>query len=130
MLNGKPFAIAVDDDTEVLSLLSEFLKAHGFIVKDFHCPVLALQYLKTNDSKNIDLILTDFNMPRLNGFELMLEVEQINPNIPIVMVSANGHDNEFSTEATAKGAVYILCKPFSLNDFNIMLNSLTKAKKY
>ncbi len=79
-----------------------------------------LAYLKDVRSAPVDLILSDINMPEMDGFELLQEVQKLNPKIPVYMVSAY-EATEYRTRAEKLGATRFLSKPV---DFHLLGESL------
>jgi CheY-like chemotaxis protein len=54
-----------------------------------------LGYCKTNDLSDLVLILSDINMPGMNGLELLKNIKELNPNIPVYMITAYGDENNY-----------------------------------
>lgn len=77
----------VDDDYFMTDVLKETFIERGFEnVATFESSVEALSEIK--NGKTPAVVITDFCMPKLNGVELLQEIEKINPNIPgIIMTS-------------------------------------------
>ena len=113
--------LIVDDDRDVLSTLSEILtelRLHTMTAAD---GVEALEQIKT---RPIDLIITDLMMPRMNGFELIQNVRQINANIPIAVISGHGDVNNV-VNALSRGAYNFITKPFTVKEIeNIVKRGL------
>ncbi|HBE77191.1 MAG TPA: hypothetical protein DDW65_05345 [Firmicutes bacterium] len=84
----------------------------------------ALEQLKSDDS--IDIVLTDISMPKMNGLELIRQVKTINPNIPIIVLSAY-NDYPYVREAFKLGIQdYILKSDLSLES---LLKLFEKVKE-
>ncbi len=79
-----------------------------------------LQYLKDKASPATDLILTDINMPDMDGFELLQKVKQLNGKIPVYMVSAY-ESVEFRNKAENLGASRFISKPVDFNSLGELL---------
>lgn len=74
-----------------------------------------LSYLRRADlSQPVDLILSDINMPGMDGFELLKEVKNMHLNVPFYMVSAY-ESSEFRNKAESLGATRFLSKPVDFN---------------
>ncbi len=105
----KPTILIVDDETDVRTTLGEAL------AKDY-CVVLAdsgfdgLSEVMVGEEK-IDLVITDLNMPGLNGLEL---VENLPEGIPVIIISGFLHLPEFQNEVQHLHSVALLEKPFPL----------------
>jgi DNA-binding NtrC family response regulator len=108
--NGKKCIMLVDDEVAYTELLEQLLEKHlACPVKSFHRPDEALKALPELD---VGLIVTDFNMPGLNGFEFLAEVRKIRPSLPAVMITA--HEIELTSErSTSLPALKaVVRKPF------------------
>jgi CheY-like chemotaxis protein len=78
--------VLVDDEVAYIDLLQQLLSEHlGCPVLGFNTPAEALQALP---GLNVGLIITDYQMPRMNGLEFIAEVQKLNPAIPVVMITA------------------------------------------
>lgn len=75
----------------------------------------ALQILQEN--KNIEIVLSDINMPEMDGLTLLLKVKDMSTLIKTVMVSAYG-DMENIRMAMNRGAFDFVCKPINFDDLN------------
>lgn len=64
----------VDDETEILIFYNRGLEQNGFLVDAFNDPLQALLAFKAS---KYDLVLLDIKMPRMNGFELHMEIQKI-----------------------------------------------------
>ena len=87
---GKPTILVVNDQREQLRVLCQVLKMSGYTVLAFEDPVCALETLVENGP--VDLIVTDLNMPRVNGWELCHRLRSpemaAHNSTPILIVSA------------------------------------------
>jgi CheY-like chemotaxis protein len=97
--------LCVDDDYLVLMNTTMMLEELGHEVTEATSAVQALQRLGEGE---FDLLVTDFAMPGMNGYELILEVESLHPGTPVLMVS--GYANLPDRAATT---IQQLGKPFS-----------------
>ena len=112
--------LAVDNAVMFLNSLKRYLQDEPY---DLHCVTSgdeALKYLKDN---KVDLILTDVEMPGMNGYELAREIKLCNIRAPIIFITANAEKEDLD-RATAAGAASVLAKPFRTNQL------LEVVKKY
>lgn len=87
----------------------------------------ALDYIKSNQS--IDVLLTDINMPGINGISLISEVKMFNPHIKIVVLSM--HDNEkYVAQAFQAGASGYLLKSVLAEELIFALKYIIGGGKY
>ncbi|WP_148044200.1 ATP-binding protein [Sinomicrobium pectinilyticum] len=111
-LQKKIKAILVDDDESVLSLTSEVLKQQSCRVKGFSKASEALDYIKEND---FDIILTDIQMPEMNGF-LFLEALHNDESFrhsgkPVIAITGRADLN--TEEYIEAGFAAVIQKPFA-----------------
>lgn len=102
-----------------LNILKGFTKKQ-FVAKD---GAEGLDLFKTNQDE-IDLIITDVNMPKMNGLEMIKEIKSINPNIPIIVATAFSN-TEYLLEAIDIGVDKYVLKPIDMKKLlQIMSQSL------
>ncbi len=104
----KTSILIVDDEENYLMILKELLHEEGYdevITENRSRNVLSI--LK---EKDIDLILCDINMPEMDGLELLEEVSQSFPKIPVIMITGMD-DVETALKAIKFGAYYYITKP-------------------
>ncbi|MBC7691818.1 MAG: response regulator [Methylotenera sp.] len=80
--------LIVEDDTGIRESLRHYLNYLGLANLTAMDGVEAIKILK---AEKIDVILTDFQMPRLNGIELLHWCRSQNLHIPVIFISANSH---------------------------------------
>ena len=101
--------LVVDDSLMVRKQVSAALKAIGYVVLEAVDGVEALERLK--DCPQTRLIVSDVNMPRMDGLELLEQLRSKHPLIPVVMLTTEGQP-ELIARAKALGAKGWLVKPF------------------
>ncbi len=112
--------LVVDDEQDSLKLIKQVLMREGFVV---HCVTSGKEAISKIMERTISLIITDLNMPEMNGFELSRKTMEIAPQIPIIMIT--GSDSpEISRQATDIGISQVLPKPFQIK---IMLNVVRRV---
>ena len=91
--------LLVDDESAVCSAVEELLRRLNYTVTACSDPRRAVEVLRANPS-GFDLILTDLNMPGMNGLALARSVQQIRPNLPVLLAtgSAGGCSPETARE--------------------------------
>jgi len=116
--------LIVDDEPDMLKLLSMTLqKKTPYQVSITNNPVEALTLAKSGE---FDLVITDLKMPGLDGMELLDAVKKINPDTPVIMITAYG-TIESASEAMAKGGFDFITKPFRIEQ---ILFTIEKAIKW
>lgn len=101
----------VDDDPFVLRVHTEMLRMMGHTASAFACPKHALEYLQTHGS-DVDLLITDFRMPDINGIELIRRLRQSGFASPAMILTAYVQDVDVG-EAVACGAK-VVSKPIPM----------------
>ncbi len=104
----------VEDEQDLITIISDTLTKLQANFITANNGVEALEVLK--NTGDIDLIVTDINMPLMNGLELIAEVRQTNKDIPIVIMSAHT-ESEYITSAEELGVSNYLLKPFDFIKF-------------
>lgn len=103
--------LTVDDSPSMRALLLHALSSHGFEIAQAIDGRAALEWLAFND---IDLVITDINMPRLDGFGLIQELRagERHRDRPILVLTTESSD-EKRARARAAGATGWIVKPFN-----------------
>lgn len=118
-------ALVIDDDTVTLDLLSFQLKDEGFDTKTAVSGVKGLEHIKTDE---FDVILTDLNLPDINGIDLIKQTKLISPDTEIIIIT--GYDRaEKAIEATRVGAFGYRVKPLNLEDLMLDVRNAVESKR-
>jgi len=107
--------LSIDDSSEARAILRVLLRKIGFTnVVDANDGDQALQVIADHKYSQVELILADWNMPKLNGFELLkrLRGDARYKEIPFIMVTADS-DREHVLLALKSGADNYILKPLS-----------------
>lgn len=102
--------LLVDDDPNILQVLRRTLEKDGYDVIAFGDPLLAIEHLKR---EKVDLVITDLQMPGIDGIQLLDRVKNLHPHIPVIVQTAFA-TIETAVMATKWGAYNYLMKPFSV----------------
>src|SRR3954463_9131811 len=103
--------LVVDDSPTILKVVSSILARHGYEPSAARDGLLGIELIKKGPK--FDLVLLDFVMPRMNGYQFCRELRS-NPahrSLPVVLMSAKG-DKIRGTFVTQTGAVDAITKPF------------------
>lgn len=116
--------LIIDDEKAIRKTLSEILGYEGYKIDEASDGEEGLNKFRL---KNYDLVLCDIKMPKLDGIEFLEKAKEINPEVPIIIIS--GHGNiETAVEAVKKGAFDYISKPPDLNRMLITLrNAMDKT---
>jgi DNA-binding NtrC family response regulator len=77
----------IDDEVDLVDLFQEILESDGYKVCAFIDPIQAFNTLEKK-IQEYGLILSDFRMPNLNGYELCTKLRQLNPKLEVILMSA------------------------------------------
>lgn len=107
--------LVVDDDADVRSVVRKGISKLGHQVWDVADGAEALELLKTTP---FDLIVSDVFMAEMDGMELLMRIQQLELDVPVVLISGGGFTSrdEVLKMAAACGAVATLDKPFTLDE--------------
>jgi PAS domain S-box-containing protein len=122
---GKGMILLVDDEESLLALGSRMLEHLGFNV------LIATDGLQAVDlyrqrGKEIDLVLMDLTMPRMDGAEALGELRRLNPEVPVVLSSGYSRD-DVASRFTGKRLSGVLQKPYTLSKLREALAGLMPA---
>ncbi len=118
--------LLVEDDAQTRALTAELLAplfGHVVTAADGE------EALQIYDTHKIDIVLTDYRMPRMDGFALTGRLRQIDPDLPVMMITAHSDSNCF-TRAIENGIDAYLVKPFSLQQFLSQLGKILSALRH
>ena len=117
--------LIVDDDSSQRRLVEFWLREEGYD------PVTAAdgqEGLKAFETHSPRLVIADIRMPLLSGTELLSRIHDINPDIPIVLVTAFGTVNS-AVEAMKLGAADYLLKPLNADELKIVVRRTLEHRK-
>lgn len=103
--------LVIDDDRPIRSTLKEILEFEKFKVDDAEDGLAAILKI---EKKNYDLVLCDIKMPKMDGIEVLHKIQELKPEMPVVMISGHG-DIETAVGAIKLGAFDFIAKPLDLN---------------
>jgi CheY-like chemotaxis protein len=114
--------LLVDDSPTMRSIVRKILSSCRFPLEiaDADDGIDALKLIRAG---KFDLVFLDYNMPGLNGIEMLSELKQQHPRMEVVMMTA-AQDDALAARARAAGAVGFLKKPFYPSDIDAILYAL------
>ncbi len=106
--------LVVDDSLPMRSVIKRTLKAAGYGSSEMLEAADGQQALDLMKNAWIDIVLTDYNMPVMNGLEFIktLKADEVSKDIPVVVVSTEGNESKIR-EFVACGAAGYITKPFT-----------------
>ncbi len=123
---GAGTILIVEDEAELRNTNAEFLNSIGYSVICAGSGAEGLQIARETD--DIDLVISDVVMPKMNGREFADRLRQLRPEAKILFVSGYADDIVLQTGISMQGTPF-LQKPFSLKQLGNMVNDLLAAEK-
>lgn len=120
---GNKRILVVDDEENARVALSKILAHEGYDVSSAGNGVEALNYLR---SKDVELIITDLNMPEMNGLMFLRELNRSHPSSNVIMITAYGEVESY-LEAMTLGAFEYINKPVKYEDLKKVINKIFKT---
>ncbi len=119
--------LLVDDETPFLRSLLEAFKAHkGTAEFEFLTATNGEEAVELLKRWQVDLVVTDLNMPRMDGFELLSRMGQFYDEVPVIVMTAFGTD-KIQDRATRAGAVRFIDKPIDFEELVGLIHELLAA---
>jgi PAS domain S-box-containing protein len=111
---GTEHILLVDDEAPIVHMEKQILERLGYRITSFSSSVDALSAFKTDPSQ-FDLVVTDMNMPNVNGMQLAKKLIAVRPEIPVIVCT--GFSERINNEnAAAMGIKGLLMKPLVMKD--------------
>ena len=111
----------VEDEADLVNIISETLNKLKANFETAENGKIALQKFK--DIGDFDLVVTDINMPVMNGLELIKNIKEINPEMPVIIMSAHT-EPEYIKSAEELGVENYLLKPFDFIKFINLISQM------
>ena len=116
--------LIIDDEKAICNTLKEILQYEKYEVEIAND---GDEGVKKAKAMSFDLVLCDIKMPKMDGLEVLAILQQINPEVPVVMISGHG-TIETAVDAIRKGAYDYISKPPDLNRLLITVrNALDRS---
>lgn len=122
---NKNLILIVDDEPGGLKVLSANLTLEGY---DVELALSGIEALEKIDKKDYDLILLDYQMPKMNGLELLKNIRAKGIEIPVIMITAFS-TIENAVEAMKNGAYNYLTKPLNYDELFILARKAIDSYK-
>jgi CheY-like chemotaxis protein len=121
MISSRQILI-VDDSQDLTHVIAEFLGMYGYQV---HTARDGYDALECMDSQQIQVVVSDIHMPRMDGFTLMGEIKIKYPEVPIVLITGFSV-SEAQKMAFERGANAFVAKPFKLKELKSVIESVSQ----
>jgi two-component system response regulator PilR (NtrC family) len=120
----KPRILVVDDEESIREFLEIMLRKEGYEVTAAADGAIAQDLLA---KKSFDMVISDLQMPKVTGLELLKFVKDSYPNLVFMMITAFG-TTENAVEAMKMGAYDYLTKPFKIDEVRINVANALRAQ--
>ena len=115
--------LLVDDEPGVLFTLAELLSERGHRAITARSGAEALTKLE-----DADAVLTDLSMPGMDGLELMGQIAQRDPGLPVILLTAHGSER-VAVAAMKQGAYDYLAKPFDIDEVAVVIERALETRR-
>lgn len=124
LMSSKAHIFLVEDEENLVNTLALNLKMENYELSVAKSGLKALQIFKT-EHHQIDLVILDVMLPEINGFELFKQFKELEPELPVLFLTAK---NQISDKITGLklGADDYLTKPFDLEELLLRISNLLK----
>lgn len=116
--------LVIEDEKRVGDVLRRGLEEAEFIVSLAFDAEMGLRLFR---SSKYDLVISDIVLPRMNGFEFCKEIRNLDPDIPILMLTALSETDD-KLEGFNAGADDYMVKPFDVREIEARIRALLKRK--
>jgi two-component system chemotaxis response regulator CheY len=121
-------ALIVDDSSVMRKIVERALRQAGLDLQVVHEAGSGTEGLELLRAKRVDLILSDINMPAMDGLEFLrqIRVENLAPGVPVVMITTESSE-EHVKQAIEAGATGYIRKPFTAEQVKERVLPLVRA---
>jgi two-component system alkaline phosphatase synthesis response regulator PhoP len=121
----RPLIVVVEDEEQMLKLITEHLENAGMNVQGYNRCAPALRFLQHNFA---NLILLDITLPDSSGFELLKELKAQDINVPVIFVTGNSMEEDKVKGLNMGGDDYIT-KPFSYPELVARIHAVLRRSE-
>jgi PAS domain S-box-containing protein len=125
-MSTKPRVLFVDDDMDILLALSDYLCQEGFEVETVETGAAALQKSATS---SYDVVLLDVGLPDRDGIEVLNEISQANPHLPVILLTAFTSLRNTANPAILDRAFAYLTKPYKRQEVKSAIHRACLARQ-
>ena len=113
----------VDDSKAMRMIVKRTVKQAGFDGLTFFEAANGVEALEVIDKERPDVVLSDWNMPEMNGIELLRQLRQDGNQIKLGFITSESNA-ETTREANEAGAAFFITKPFTPDSFRVALDPI------
>jgi two-component system OmpR family response regulator len=119
---GKASVLVVDDEPGVRDMLTDALHLQGYQVKAVADGFEALKELRTGD---FNLVVSDINMPKIDGYEMLERMRSVGDATPVILLTARGEKADLA-RGFRTGADDYVTKPFGLEELSLRIEAVLR----
>ena len=117
--------LIIDDEKKFAGMLSKRVELRGYHSEVCHDGRTALKWIQGhNDS--VTLILLDLQLPDMYGTEVLVGIKQINPTIPVIILTGHGTEQD-QQKCELLGAYKFIHKPLNIDELMTIMDSIKEA---
>ena len=116
--------LIIDDDNGIQKSFSNLFGKEYKVLNGYN----GKEGLKILSSDEVDLVFLDYRMPGIDGFEVLKKIKKMEPDLPVVMISAHGNF-EIVIEAISLGAYDYIEKPLDIDKIAIILKRALESSR-
>jgi DNA-binding NtrC family response regulator len=116
--------LVVDDERDICRALNIILSKEGYVVTEAYNGEQAVELLR---AQNFDLVITDIKMERMDGFEVLRQVQQTSPGTAVIMMTAFASVGS-AVEAMRSGAADYITKPFINEEIRLTIRRIIESR--
>ncbi|MDD9935344.1 MAG: response regulator [Myxococcales bacterium] len=122
-----PTILLVDDEEMVLTSLASFLTLEtDYDVKGYTSGAEALQFLKDHD---VDLVISDFLMPEMDGLEFLTKAREMRPEVPRIILTGYADKENAIKAINTVGLYQYIEKPWNNEDLRIIIRNAVEKQQ-
>jgi DNA-binding NtrC family response regulator len=122
---NKPNILIADDEKDICMALNILLTKEGYAVKEAYNGEQALAQIK---KENFDIVMTDIKMEKMDGFEVLKQVQKVSPETVVIMMTAFASVGS-AVEAMRAGAADYITKPFLNDEIRMTIKRLLQSRE-
>ena len=116
--------LLIDDDDDYRHALTQSLQLEGFAVEEFSQATTGIARLQRNDNY---IVVSDINMPEMNGMQFLAEIMKIDTSIPVILITGHGNISD-AVNAMRAGAYDFIEKPFAIEKLSSIINRASEKR--
>ena len=113
--------LLVDDDRDILSCLEDSLSALGYNVIPKSDAESAMAIIR--EGAKVDLVLTDYSMPGMDGHEFFSVLKRVLPSVPVIILTGYGSVETY-LKSLSLGVCEFVCKPIEAKELDRIVKAV------